>query len=74
MPASKRNDLFSVNEDDAADEGECEANETGFRTGVGVVGIRIVGNKPHIHECRGILSHERGKSEEGLRGATYAVS
>ncbi len=29
-----------------------------------VVGILIVGYKPHIHERKGILSHERGKSEE----------
>ena len=35
-----------------------------------VVGILIVGYKPHIHEWKGILSHERGKSEEGLKVVT----
>jgi hypothetical protein len=28
------------------------------------VGIHIVGYKPHIHEGKGILSHERGKRED----------
>ena len=28
-----------------------------------VVGSLIVGYKPHIRELKGILSHERGKSE-----------
>ena len=36
--------------------------------GLVVVGILIVGHKPHIHERKGILSHEGDKCEGVVHG------
>ncbi len=38
-----------------------------------VVGTLIVGYIPHNHECKGILSHERGNSEDGIRSLCVCV-